>query len=668
MSEQQRPAELRLAMQEFRSRIPEVLNHWQETVQETLPSAWRAGNLILRDHVPDFLEELAEAVLSGIQYERLAPGADVASRVAVTLASSVISSVEHGAQRAFLTDFSLGQLLHEYRILRKVTFDILDRDIPLHPHSREILNDAIDRAMELAAVEFTRVQQQALILSEAQSRLVVENVHDYAIFMVDASGAVLTWNIGAERLTGYRSDELVGQPFSCLYQPAEVLRSFAQEQLSVAMLAGWSQEERAWVRKDGTLFWVSVVVTGLRDGDGELAGFGIVARDISERRDREIEIRRRAEELSLLNQHKDDFLAMLSHELRNPLGAVSNAVYVMERAGTDGAAFERAARTAKRQIQHQMRLVDDLLETSRLLHGKVQMLPESLDLARLVRNILQDYRSSIEDANLSLLLELPKQPVWVSGDSTRLSQVLGNLLQNAAKFTPSGGTVSVSLYGGERAILTVRDTGMGVPPGILPLVFEPFTQADRSRDRSRGGLGLGLALVKGIVELHGGSVAAKSDGLGYGTEFRVVLPVAAAPAVIEAPTAPSEVKLVSRRVLVIEDSRDGAATLQDLLELSGHDVALAFSGPQGLQLAAEHDPEIVLCDIGLPGMSGYEVAQALRKQSPPSLRTLIALTGYGGDEDRRRSGVAGFDTHLTKPIDVEELLRIIVSASPSCLA
>ncbi len=649
-------------MEQFRVRTPEVLCQWEEAVRRTVPTAWGVQSLILRDHVPDFLVELGDAVLSGIHYERLNPDADVATRVAKTLASSVISSVVHGAQRAALTDYSLSQLLHEYRILRKVIFDTLDRDLRLHLNSREILNDAIDRAMELAAVEFTRVQQEALVRSEAQARLAVENVQDHAIFIVDAEGNILTWNAGAERLTGYTSADLLGQPYSRLNVSPIAEPRPEHDQIEEAAEGGWSQGEREWVRKDGGRFWTSVVVTGLRDGYEPLTAFGVVARDISDHRDREEEIQRRAEELSVLNQHKDDFLAMLAHELRNPLGAVSNSISVMERARPDQAAFIRATQTAKRQIQHQTRLVEDLLEASRLLHGKVQMSPKPLDLKQLVQNITDDYRSSIEARNLSLSLDLPADPVWISGDATRLAQVLGNLLQNAAKFTPLGGSVSLSLRGGKRAILTVSDTGIGVHPGILPLIFEPFVQADRSRNGGRTGLGLGLALAKGIVELHLGTIAAKSAGLGRGTEFRVVLPVTAGSLEHGAAEPTMGEEKVSRRVLVIEDSGDGAATLQDLLELSGHEVFLAFSGAQGLRLAAECDPEVVLCDVGLPDISGYDVAQSLRRQPPQSLRLLVAMTGYGSDEDRQRSRECGFDTHLIKPMDVEGLLRLVMRA------
>jgi signal transduction histidine kinase len=414
------------------------------------------------------------------------------------------------------------------------------------------------------------------------------------------------------------------------------------------------------VRKDGTHFWVSTVVTRVRDVPQCLAGFGVVARDITERRSREEEIRRRADELGVLNQQKDDFLAMLAHELRNPLGAVSNAIHVIERAGPGDAAYERAKQIAKRQIQHQMRLVEDLLDASRLLRGKVQMHPERLDLTRLVRNTVEDFRSSIEEAQLSLTVELPSGPVWTSGDPTRLAQVVGNLLQNAAKFTPPGGQVVVSL--GDGGILTVRDTGMGLSPGIQPLIFEPFAQADRSLDRSKGGLGLGLALVKGIVELHGGTVAARSRGLGHGTEFEVALPTYHGPADRAPASLPLPASARTRRVLVVEDSRDGAATLADLLELSGHAVTIAGSGPEALRIAVDFNPEVVLCDIGLPGMSGYEVAQALRRKPPPSLRLLVAITGYGGAEDRQRSHAAGFDIHLTKPVDVEELQQLIIWA------
>jgi PAS domain-containing protein len=234
MYEEQGTVELRKAMEHFRARAPEILERWEETVRSTLPANWHADELILRDHVPEFLDELARAVLSGIEYQDAASGTDVASRVAKTLASSVASSVQHGGQRAILTDYTLGQLLHEYRILRKVSFDILDREAPRHPASREIVNDGIDRAMELAAVEFTRVQQEALALSEAQSRLVMENVHDYAIFMVDEQGKVLTWNDGAERLTGYRSEELIGKPLAALYEKPTASPAQVEEQIAGA--------------------------------------------------------------------------------------------------------------------------------------------------------------------------------------------------------------------------------------------------------------------------------------------------------------------------------------------------------------------------------------------------------------------------------------------------
>lgn len=655
----QEPAELQSAMEHFLRRGPEILSRWEETVRSTLPAAELTSTLILRDHIPEFLAEMAEAILAGIEYGSRRKGGNVASRVATTLASSVISSEGHGAQRALLTEYNLGQLLHEYRILRKVTFDCLERSVPLNPHSREILNDAIDRAMELAAVEFTRVQQEALVRSEAQSRMVIENAADYAIFMADPAGNILTWNVGAERLTGFNSEEVLGKPLSCLYDQQSDAAHLTHDQPDTCSDASSAHHQVLWKRKGEAAFWVSTVVTDLRDCDGGLTGFGVVTRDISERRSWEEALRARVEELGVLNQHMDDFLAMLSHELRNPLAAVKNSIQVMERTGPGTPAFERANQIAKRQIQHQIRLVEDLLDVSRLMKGKIQLVQEPLDLTRLVRDTVEDGRSQLEHARLNLTVDLPEHPVWVVGDPTRLAQVLGNLLQNAAKFTVSGGDVQVSLRGDGRVELTVRDTGIGLSPSVLPTIFDPFTQVESSPDRPREGLGLGLALVKGIVELHGGSVTVRSEGVGHGAEFVVELPLHEGTP--EGPIVPTPVGVRTgpRRVLVIEDSPDGAATLQDLLELYGHQVALAHSGSEGLRAVTEFDPEVVLCDIGLPGISGYEVAEALRSQPPGSLLLLVALTGYGRDEDRKRSRAAGFDTHLTKPIDVDELLKLI---------
>ena len=370
--------------------------------------------------------------------------------------------------------------------------------------------------------------------------------------------------------------------------------------------------------------------------------------------------------LERADRAKDDLLAMLAHELRNPLGTISNAIQVVRLKGEGDETWHRAIDAAERQVLHQALLVDDLLETSRVTRGEVELHCESLDLAELVRETVEGYRETIRHARLDLDLELPDGPLPVQGDRLRLSQALANLLHNAYKFTPPGGRVAVraQLAGDGRVELSVRDTGQGIAPEVLPHIFEVFTQADRSLDRAQGGLGVGLAVVKGLVEMHGGEARAASAGLGQGSEVTLLLPLdlgasLAAPLPSASAEAPLPADGSHRRILVVEDNADAAATMRDFLELSGHEVELANSGADGIQAAREFHPEVVLCDLGLPGMDGYEVAAALRRDPETASAKLIAVTGYGREEDRRKSKEAGFDLHLTKPVDPVQLRRLL---------
>jgi signal transduction histidine kinase/CheY-like chemotaxis protein len=388
----------------------------------------------------------------------------------------------------------------------------------------------------------------------------------------------------------------------------------------------------------------------------------VLSRVDGERERAEAALRRHAEELVEADRHKDQFLAMLAHELRNPLAPIRNAVQLMQQLGPAEPPLVRVREVIARQVAHQARLLDDLLDVSRISRGKIQLQRQPLELVRLVSDVAEDHRRVLETAGLTLRVELPEAPVWVDGDPTRLSQVVGNLLGNAAKFTEPGGQVRVRLVAepeAQTAVLSVRDTGIGIEPTMVLHVFELFTQADQGLDRSRGGLGLGLALVKGLVEQHGGSVWAQSEGSGQGSEFNILLPtIATPPAAVTAPS-PTPVATGPIRVLVVEDNRDAAETMRDLLQMAGCTVALAYSGPQALVTAPAFRPEVVLCDLGLPGMSGYEVGVKLR-QHPASARAhLIAVSGYGQVEDRERSRAAGFDLHLVKPVDPSELLRLL---------
>jgi two-component system CheB/CheR fusion protein len=374
---------------------------------------------------------------------------------------------------------------------------------------------------------------------------------------------------------------------------------------------------------------------------------------------------RRRQLLVAAARGKDEFLSMLAHELRNPLAPIRNGLHILKSPRADQAALERARAMMERQLRNLTQIVDDLLEVSRLTRGRIALRTERLDLARLAREATEDHRPAFERAGVGVSVQAPPVPAWVLGDATRLAQVLGNLLENAAKFTGPGGTVTVRVEAHEahrRAVLTVADTGVGIEPEMLPRLFGAFAQADRSLDRSQGGLGLGLALVKGLVELHGGEVRATSAGSGRGAEFTVTLPLCPEPPAVRGrPAAPRPQRRL--RVLVVEDNRDAAESLRILLQTLGHEVAVAHSGTDGVRAARSWHPDAVVCDIGLPGLDGYGVVGELRRDPSTAATRAIAVTGYGAEEDRRRALQAGFDLHLTKPIDPEALQQAFSDAA-----
>jgi PAS domain S-box-containing protein len=383
------------------------------------------------------------------------------------------------------------------------------------------------------------------------------------------------------------------------------------------------------------------------------------------------QVRRAEETLKEADRRKDEFLAMLAHELRNPLAPIRNAVQVIKILGPPEPALQRVREMIDRQVAHLARLVDDLLDVSRITRGKILLRKEKLNLVPLVCATVEDHRSMLESTGLKLHLMVPDVPLWMDGDPTRLAQVVGNLLHNANKFTDAGGAVHVRLtveLEGSTAVLSVRDTGIGMEPDIVARLFEPFSQADRSLDRSRGGLGLGLALVKGLVALHGGSVQAFSPGAVQGSEFVIRLPLGQEAAGPEKHPPGSSYARRSVRVLIIEDNWDTADSLRMLLELSGHEVAVAHTGQAGLQSARSFGPDVVLCDIGLAGgMDGYAVARALRADPELFGVVLIALSGYGQEDDQRKARQAGFDRHFTKPVDpavLGQLLETVPGRAP----
>jgi PAS domain S-box-containing protein len=370
--------------------------------------------------------------------------------------------------------------------------------------------------------------------------------------------------------------------------------------------------------------------------------------------------RKRAEEaLREEDRRKAEFLAVLSHELRNPLAPIRNSIFLLERSAPGSKHSTHAKEVIRRQTEHLTRLVDDLLDVTRISRGKILLTRTRVDLRDIVRRTADDLRSLFAQADVDLRVDDASGPVWITADPARITQVLGNLLQNAVKFTPAGGSATVTPAAkGDHAELRVRDTGVGMEPQKIELMFAPFVQAEMTLARTKGGLGLGLPLVKGLVELHGGTVSARSEGLGCGAEFIVRLPLSD----IAAETGREGREAAGARprtVLVVEDNVDAGQTLAEILELQGHHARLARDGQSGIKLAREMHPDVVLCDIGLPDIDGYEVARTLRRDEDLRGTRLVALSGYAQPEDREMAHDAGFDAHIAKPPDIDELAELL---------
>lgn len=365
------------------------------------------------------------------------------------------------------------------------------------------------------------------------------------------------------------------------------------------------------------------------------------------------------------DRRKDEFMGMLAHELRNPLGPIRNAIHLFHMIGPHDPRWTQLRDMIDRQVSHMTNLIDDLLDSTRLSRGQILLRKGPCDLTRIVEQTAEDYKAGFEASGLSIEIDVPKETLWVEGDPTRLVQSIGNLLHNAHKFTNPGGSVKVTLRNDRKArmaIITVQDTGIGIAPDLLPHIFEVFRQADQGLDRNRGGLGLGLSLVKGLIELHNGKVSVHSKGPGHGSTFTLQLPLRAKVAPSVASICDTEILMPGAnecRILVIEDNTDTAESVGWLLGFDGYDVKVVHGGSEGLEIAQSFQPKVILCDIGLPGMDGYQVVRTLRDN--PDLKDIytIALTGYGREEDLKKAHEAGFDLHLTKPVDYNSLRRVL---------
>ncbi len=511
--------------------------------------------------------------------------------------------------------------------------------------------------------EAERSHAQAELRREREwLRVTLMSIGD-AVIATDLAGRVELMNPIAQSLTGWTESDALGRPLSEIFHTvAEGSQAPVASPVDEVLEGGGNvtlARHTLLVSRDGTRWPIDDSSAPIRDEAGALIGSVLVFREVSGRRRLETLAATRMEELAESSRRKDEFLAMLAHELRNPLAPILTSAAILKAQPTSRASIEWMAALIERQATHMARLVDDLLDISRVTRGKIELHRETVDLTPILEGAVETVRGDIDAHEHELVWEVPEHVALVEADPTRLEQVFANLLHNAAKFTPPHGTITLKArVEGSEVVVSVKDSGIGMAPVLLERVFDLFAQGDRGLDRSGGGLGIGLTLAKQLATLHGGSVSAHSAGAGEGSEFIVRLPCAAAESAPDAkPSAPRERS--PRRVLVVDDNVDAAESLELLLRSMGHTTFIAHDGPSAIEKAESERPDVILLDIGLPGMDGYETRKRLKSSPRTSAAACIALTGYGQEEHRRRSLALGFVAHLTKPVDPETLRRLL---------
>jgi two-component system CheB/CheR fusion protein len=542
---------------------------------------------------------------------------------------------------------------------------------------------APSRAELKASIEAPRAINEQLIAAHRELKakiddvrpermqLIAETMTDFAILTLDLEGRLTSWSAGAVHLFGYSESEALGQPFDILFRPEERALGAPAEKLRIARETGRSPDERWMLRKDGSVFWGSGVTTPLRAGDSE--GYAKICRDMTNVRSAEevqarelVSAQRGAAEALAESEAKSEFLAVMSHELKHPLNLINvNAQLLMTLPEAQALpAVVRAARTIQRTVQGQARIIDDLLDMSRANSGKLGLNRVPLLLVEAIQPCLTWALAEARAKDVRLFAEGLDEPILVDGDPVRVEQIAWNLLSNAIKFSRSGGSIVVRIsHDDDDALLEVTDTGRGIAPVFLPHVFEMFKQADAVTTRGEGGLGIGLALVKSLAELHGGRVAAESEGKGRGATFKVWLPLherSDFAALDEEPAVP-RCSLGGIRVLLVDDTPDTLETFGYLLEYEGAVVTPAASAAEALRLAATKEFDLLISDVGMPNMDGYEMIAELRAQPRTAALPAIALTGYGRAQDVQRALVAGFNAQVNKPVDFAQMREAIES-------
>jgi PAS domain S-box-containing protein len=500
--------------------------------------------------------------------------------------------------------------------------------------------------------------ENALQHSEERFRLLVDAVQDCALFMLDTAGRVVSWNSGARRIKGYDEAEIIGRHFSIFYPAESVASGWPDEELRIARERGRLEDEGWRIRKNGSRFFANVVITPVRDDQGTLLGYAKVTRDMSESK--------RLAELENSSRRMTEFLSMLAHELRNPLAPMRNAVSLMQLQEIEQPNLRHGRDVIDRQLTHLTRLVDDLLDVGRIATGKILLRKQAISFREVLMLAIEAARPLVESRGHHLTTDLPDDPVEMLGDSARLVQAVHNLLGNAAKYTAPGGHIHLAVRLEAQAVsVEITDTGRGISPEALPRVFDLFVQETHSTLPGENGLGVGLTLARSVAEMHGGTVAAESPGVGQGSTFTLRLPrtESAHPGVQEDAALVAVPEGGEWRTLVIDDNQDAADSMVAMLDVLGHRACAAYGGDLGLIEAMNFKPHLVLLDLNMPGVDGFTVLRRL-KDMPPLARTYFAaVTGYGRQEDIARSLEAGFDLHLTKPISVDQVLAAIQAAA-----
>jgi PAS domain S-box-containing protein len=555
--------------------------------------------------------------------------------------------VEHPVTKVLQTGGIVGLANHTVLITRderRVPID--DSGAPVRLPTGELIG---------IVVVFRDVTERQRAEHERGWLAAIVNSTDDAIVSKTLDGIITSWNPAATRLFGYEPAEIIGRPITTIIPPE---LQAEEVQILARLRAGERVDhfETMRVAKDGHRIEVSLTASPICNEDGTIVGASKVARDITERKRSERLLRE-------ASRQKDEFIATLAHELRNPLAPICAAAELLKEAKSLAPELRAATTILERQARQMTHLVDDLLDVSRITSGRIRLQPEPVELTELLKNVIESYRQSAESARHQVTFAASGEPVYVTGDRIRLTQIFSNILHNAVKYTPPGGRVDIALHTeGRHAQVRIRDNGVGIPRERLEHIFEPFTQLDRSFQHADGGLGIGLTLAKRLIELHQGRIEARSEGHGKGTEFLVRLPRGAAGTARAAAAAHAEpYPLTSRRILIADDNHDAAVSLSMLLQSIGHDTRVVHDGVEALEEAERFRPDVVLLDLGMPRLDGFETARKIASQPWASATQIVAVTGWGQEADRQRAKAAGFHRHLVKPVNFDALREAIAS-------